>query len=112
MRNDLPTKEVPLPLADAPDCYQSSVIGIWVVKAAAGIPFTALVAVCGYAVGFLQHASHVHEIPGHKGGIALRKIVFRSSGTLIGIGLARTGLSDPTGIGLGRNDIAEMLKCI
>src|SRR6056297_741346 len=51
----------------------------------------------------------MHQIPGHEGGIAIRKFVFRSAGALIEIRGSRTHLTNPAGISLWRNGVADML---
>jgi len=51
----------------------------------------------------------MHEVPGHEGGIAVGEVVFGAAGARIEIGGTGTGLTQPGGVGLRRDDKTEML---
>ena len=74
----------------------------------ARVPRGSLIAVSRHAAGILQHPREMHQVPSHEGGISLREIVVQPYAA---VAIGRTGarLPDPTGIGLWRDDVAEVL---
>ena len=90
----------------------SAILRVWVVEAAARIPGGALVAMDRDPARILQHACQVQEIPRHEGGVAIGEIVFKPARALVEVGRAWTGLADPPGVGLRRNDVAQVLERI
>src|SRR5262245_51860753 len=88
----------------------STVFGVGEVEAAAGVPGRTLVAVGGDAVGVLQHPGQVQQVPGHEGGVAVREVVLGAARAGVQVGRPGPGLADPAGVGLGRDDVAEVLQ--
>ena len=82
------------------------------IEAAAGIPFGALVAVRGDAAGVFDHAREVHQIPSHKSRVAIGEIVFGAARSFVQIRRAGAGFAQPSGVGLRRNRVAQMLQRI
>jgi hypothetical protein len=80
------------------------------VEAAARVPIRALVAVSGDATGILQHAGHVQQVPGHEGGVAVGEVVLRAARPGVEVGGPGPGLTEPAGVGLGRDDVAQVLE--
>src|SRR5207249_1181134 len=68
------------------------------------------VAVRGDAARVLHHAGEVEQVPGHEGRVAVGEVVLRPAGTRVEIRRTGAGLADPTGIGLRRDDVAEVLE--
>ena len=54
----------------------------------------------------------MHQIPRHKGRVALREFVFLAARIFVHIRRSRSGFADPAGVGLRRNRVAEMLERI
>src|SRR5215210_6772429 len=83
------------------------VLGVWT---ASGHPFRPLVSVGRDATGILYHPRQVHEVPGHKRGVPVREVVFRTTGAGVQVRGTRAGLPDPTRVGLGRYRVAQVLE--
>ena len=88
----------------------SAVLGVGEVEAAAGVPLRALVAVGRDAARVLEHAGEVQQVPGHERGVAVGEVVLRPARAGIEVGRPGPGLADPAGVGLGRDDVAEVLQ--
>lgn len=54
----------------------------------------------------------MHQVPGHEGGVPLGAIIVQANLAVIALGGAWSRLADPAGVGLGRDDIAEVLQGI
>jgi hypothetical protein len=52
----------------------------------------------------------MHEVPGHEHGVALSELVLGPARTLVEVRRAGPGLADPPGVGLRRDDAAEVLE--
>src|SRR5437588_1819338 len=89
---------------------RSPVLGVGVVEAAAGVPLRALVAVGGDAAGVLEHPGQMEEVPGHERGVAVGEVVLRPTRSGVEVRRPRSRLADPAGVGLGRDDVAEVLE--
>src|SRR5947207_5663340 len=96
----------------SPPARRSAVLGIGEVEAAAGVPPAALVAVGRDAAGVLEHAGQVQQVPGHERGVAVGKVVVRSTRAGVQIGRSGTGLADPAGVGLWRDGVSQMLQAV
>jgi hypothetical protein len=77
----------------------SPVQRIRVIKAAAGVPLGALIAVCRDFSRILDHPRHVHQIPGHERRIAIREVILRSTRSRIQVGGSGPHGPQPPGIG-------------
>lgn len=87
------------------------VLGVFEIEPAARRPCIPVVAVVRQTPCILQHASHVHQAPGHDRGVALRELVVEA-GTVVAIARAESGLSDPAAIGLRWDHVARMRQRI
>ena len=86
------------------------VLGVGEVEAAAGVPLRPLVPMGGDAAGVGNHASQVEQVPGHEGRVPVGEVVVGPAGTGIEVRRAGPGLADPARVGLGRDDVAEVLE--
>src|SRR5579862_3000149 len=82
------------------------VFGVVVVEPTAGVPLGPLIAVYRYATGVFQHLGHVHQVPGHKRRVALRKVVvfadFAAVSVIVAITWPGAGFTNPAGVRLRR----------
>src|SRR5665647_3401985 len=76
------------------------------------VPLSSLVAVCRDATGPLDQLRQVHEVPGHERCVAVGEVVLGTTRTLIQVGRAWPDLPDPSGVGLRRDDVAEVLEAV
>src|SRR3546814_11258887 len=88
----------------------SAVLGVGEVEAAAGVPRGALVAVGRDAAFVLEDAGHVQQVPRHERDVAVGEVVLRAARAGVEVRRARAGLADPAGVGLGRDDVAPVLR--
>ena len=79
----------------------SAILGIDEIESTPRIPQRSLVPVRGKASGVFEDPSHVEEVPGHERGVAIGEVVLRAPRSWIEVGGARSGFTDPTGIGPG-----------
>src|ERR1700742_1513345 len=72
----------------------------WILKVEAGasIPFGTLVAVCRNAAGVFEHLGEVHQVPGHKRGVAVGEVVLGAARTGVQIAGARADFAYPAGV--------------
>jgi hypothetical protein len=58
----------------------------------------------------------VHQVPGHEGGVAVGEIIVDALEAAAGFGVAvagtGAGFTDPAGISLGRDGIAQVLQAV
>src|SRR5262245_1556147 len=94
----------------SPIAARLAVLWIREVEPAARVPLRALVAVGGNAARVLEHPRQMEDVPRREGGVAVREVVLRSSGSRVEIRRARAGLADPARIGLRWNHVAEVLQ--
>ena len=59
-----------------------------------------------------QHRGQVQKVPGHEGGVAAGELVLRPARSRVEVGRSGAGFADPTGIGLGRDDVADVLQAV
>src|SRR5579862_7248617 len=89
---------------------ESAVLGVGEVEATPGVPRRSLVAVGGDAAGVFELAGEVQQVPRHECGVPVGEVVFRAPGARIEIGGTRARFTDPAGVGLGRDNVAEVLE--
>ena len=82
------------------------------IESTTSIPLGALIAMCWNSTCILEHSRKVEQIPGHECGVAIGKIILGPSRSGIQIGGSRSCRSQPVGIRLRRDDVAEMLEGI
>ena len=80
------------------------------VEPAACFPLGPLIAVGSNAVVVLQHSCHVQQVPAHKSGVSIGKVVLRATRTGVQVGWSGADLPEPARIRLGRDDKAQVLQ--
>ena len=65
-----------------------------------------------YTAGVLDHPCQVHQIPCHESRVTVRKLVLWPARPWIEIGRTGTGLTKPIGVGLRRDQVANVLQRI
>src|SRR6266581_7154177 len=91
---------------------RSAVFGVVEVVTAARVPAGTLVAVGRDAAGVLEHPGQVQHVPGHERGVAVGEVVLRAAGAGIQVGGSRPGLADPSGVGLRRDGVSQVLQAV
>src|SRR5436309_13761957 len=84
-------------------------LGVGEVEPAAGVPLRALIPVDRDTTGVGDHPGHVEAVPGHERGVAVREVVVGPARAGIEIGRPGAGVTDPAGVGWGRDDVAQVL---
>lgn len=91
-------------------------LGIRVIESASGFPGGPLITVGWEAPRFLELMSRVHQVPRHKRRVALRELVVEpgpgSVLALIAVAEPRPRFSNPTGVGLWRDHVSDVLQRI
>ena len=82
------------------------------IESATRVPLGALIAMCWNPACILDHSRKVEQIPGHECGVAIGEIILGPSRSGIQIRGSRSCRSQPVGIRLRRDDVAEMLEGI
>src|SRR5204862_8116615 len=88
----------------------SAVLGVREVAAACRVPFGALVAMGRHPSGCLHEPGNVEEVPGHEGRVAVGEVVLGPAGVRVEVRGSGPGFTDPAGVGLGRDDVTEVLQ--
>ena len=88
----------------------SAVFRIGEIISAPRIPSGPDVAVRRNATGGPQHPSEMHQVPRHERRVAVGEVVLRPAGSRVEVRRAGPRLTDPAGVGLRRDGVADVLQ--
>src|SRR5690606_19666990 len=87
------------------DRASAPVFGILEIEAAPGLPCPPVITLIRQTACLFQHPRHMHQVPRHDRGVALREVVVEAC-AVVAIARAGAGFTHPAAIGLRGDRVA------